>query len=240
LTSRPSSSESKVEAFSFPELPFNILGNRNLGLLSISNDSCSPTKLRLPKPHPHKYQITHHTHPRNGPGCRQWKTKAHKQFNSQEHQKMNTIALQGILASAIESRQLEGGTVISSFIAQFNPGKTGEEDFKVRVIGFGNLGQELSQKDLPIGAEVFVEGSIRNESRTQADGSKLRTTEIIARKVFCHGSHEPVSAAASGPASTPTTRSNTRSTPPTNRSQGSRSVGAQLAAVREQLDDIAF
>jgi len=187
----------------------------------------------LPKPNPG-----------NSPGWRQWKTKAHQQFNSQEHQKMNTIALQGIFASAIESRQLEGGTVISSFIAQFNPGKTGEEDFKVRVIGFGNLGQELSQKNRPIGAEVFVEGSIRNENRTQADGSKLRTTEIIARKVFCQGSHQPVAtavaAAVSTPASAPTTRSNSRNTPPANKSQGSRSVGAQLAAVREQLDDIAF
>ncbi len=149
---------------------------------------------------------------------------------------MNTIALQGILASAIESRQLEGGTVISSFVAQFNPGKSGEEDFKVRVIGFGNLGQELSQKNLPIGSEVFVEGSIRNENRTQADGTKLRTTEIIARKVFCQDSPAPV---ASAPAAT--TRSNSRNTPPTStRSQASRSVGAQLAAVREQLDDIAF
>jgi single-stranded DNA-binding protein len=156
---------------------------------------------------------------------------------------MNTIALQGIFASAIESRQLEGGTVISSFIAQFNPGKSGEEDFKVRVIGFGNLGQELSQKELPIGAEVFVEGSIRNESLTQADGSKLRTTEIIARKVFCQGSHEPVAAAVSTPAPAAATRSNSRNTPPANRSQGSRSVGAQLAAARanlNDLDDIAF
>jgi single-strand DNA-binding protein len=152
---------------------------------------------------------------------------------------MNTIALQGILASAIESRQLEGGTVISSFVAQFNPGKTGEDDFKVRVIGFGNLAQELSQKNLPIGAEVFVEGSIRNENRTQADGSKLRTTEIIARKVFCQGSHDSADQAPATPAAT--TRSNSRNTPPANnRSQGSRSVGAQLAAVREQLDDIAF
>jgi single-stranded DNA-binding protein len=148
---------------------------------------------------------------------------------------MNTIALQGILASTIESRQLEGGTVISSFIAQFNPGKIGEEDFKVRVIGFGNLGQELSQKNLPIGSEVFVEGSIRNENRTQADGSKLRTTEIIARKVFCQDSPAPV---ASAPAAT---RSNSRNTPPAStRSQGSRSVGSQLAAARAHLDDIPF
>ncbi|MBC7881946.1 MAG: single-stranded DNA-binding protein [Anaerolineae bacterium] len=140
---------------------------------------------------------------------------------------------------------MEGGTVISSFVAQFNPGKSGEEDFKVRVIGFGNLGQELSQKDLPIGSEVFVEGSIRNENRTQADGTKLRTTEIIVRKVFCQGTHEPVATAASGSASTPTpattTRSNSRNTPPAStRSQSSRSVGTQLAAACEQLDDIAF
>jgi single-strand DNA-binding protein len=151
---------------------------------------------------------------------------------------MNTIALQGILASAIESRQLEGGTIISSFIAQFNPGKSGEEDFKVRVIGFGNLAQELSQKDLPIGSEVFVEGSIRNESRTQPDGSKLRTTDIIARKVFFQDAPKPVTPTVSTPA---TTRSNSRNTPPANnRSQGPRSVGAQLAAAREQLDNIPF
>ncbi len=153
---------------------------------------------------------------------------------------MNTIALQGILASAIESRQLDGGTVLSSFIAQFNPGKTGEDDFKVRVIGFGNLGQELSQKDLLIGAEVFVEGSIRNESRTQPDGTKQRTTDIIARRVFFQDAPKPVTPAISTPAPAPTTRSNSRNTPPSNRSQGSRSVGAQLAAVREQLDNIPF
>jgi single-strand DNA-binding protein len=161
---------------------------------------------------------------------------------------MNTIALQGILASAIESRQLDGGTVISSFLTHFHPGKTGEEDFKVRVIGFGNLAQELSQKDLPIGSEVFVEGSIRNENRIQADGSKLRTTEIIARKVFCQGSHQPVATAVATAVATPTpaatTRSNSRSTPPAStRSQGARSVGAQLAAARanlNDLDDIAF
>jgi single-stranded DNA-binding protein len=153
---------------------------------------------------------------------------------------MNTIALQGILASTIESRQLEGGTVISSFVAQFNPGKSGEEDFKVRVIGFGNLGQELSQKNLPIGAEVFVEGSIRNESRTQADGTKLRTTEIIARKVFCQDSHDSADQAPATPAPAATTRSNSRNTPPANRSQGARSVGSQLAAARAHLDDIPF
>jgi single-stranded DNA-binding protein len=151
---------------------------------------------------------------------------------------MNTIALQGILASAIESRQLDGGTVISSFVTHFHPGKTGEEDFKVRVIGFGNLGQELSQKQLQIGSEVFVEGSIRNESRNQPDGTKLRTTDIIARRVFFQDSTKPVTPTVSTPA---TTRSNSRNTPPANnRSQGSRSVGAQLAAVREQLDNIPF
>jgi single-stranded DNA-binding protein len=154
---------------------------------------------------------------------------------------MNTIALQGILASAIESRQLDGGTVISSFVTHFHPGKTGEEDFKVRVIGFGNLGQELSQKQLQIGSEVFVEGSIRNESRNQPDGTKLRTTDIIARRVFFQDSTKPVTpASASAQAPTSATRSNSRNTPPTNRSQGSRSVGAQLAAVREQLDNIPF
>jgi single-strand DNA-binding protein len=151
---------------------------------------------------------------------------------------MNTIALQGILASAIESRQLDGGTVISSFLTHFHPGKTGEDDFKVRVIGFGNLAQGLSQKDLPIGAEVFVEGSIRNESRTQPDGTKQRTTELIARKVFFQDAPKPVT-----PASTRASRSNSRNTPPANRSQGSRSVGDHLAAARVQLnelDDLAF
>jgi single-strand DNA-binding protein len=155
---------------------------------------------------------------------------------------MNTIALQGILASAIESRQLEGGTVISSFLTHFHPGKTGEDDFKVRVIGFGNLAQELSQKEIPIGTEIFIEGSIRNESRNQSDGSKLRTTDIIARRVFFQDSTKPVTpASASAQAPTSATRSNGQNTlPANNRSQGSRSVGAQLAAVREQLDNIPF
>jgi single-stranded DNA-binding protein len=230
-----------IEAFSFSDLPFNILGNRNPRLLSISQPFLVTQKTSIGQTPPTQIFHRQPSHPRNSPGCRQGKNiGSSTKFISQEYQTMNTIALQGILASAIVSRQLEGGTVISSFVAQFNPGKSGEEDFKVRVIGFGNLGQELSQKDLPIGSEVFVEGSIRNENRTQADGTKVRTTEIIARKVFFQDASKPITPAVSTPAPAPTTRSNSRNTPPTNRSQGSRSVGAQLAAVREQLDDIAF
>jgi single-strand DNA-binding protein len=217
-----------IEVFSFSDLPFNILGNRNPRLISFSKPILTTKKLRLPKPHP-----------RNSPGWSQGKNKGSStNFISQEHQTMNCIALQGILASAIESRQLDGGTVISSFVTHFHPGKTGEEDFKVRVIGFGNLAQELSQKDLPIGSEVFVEGSIRNESRTQPDGTKQRTTDIIARRVFFQDAPKPVTPAISTPAPAPTTRSNSRNTPPSNRSQGSRRVADHLNAAREQLGEI--
>lgn len=101
---------------------------------------------------------------------------------------MNIIALAGTLQSEPELRHTQDGLARLSVMLTFAPEKEDEGYYKIRVIAFGNLAEEVHQ-NYHHGDSIFVEGRLQIEKRskpsatTREEMEKRETVaELIARK----------------------------------------------------------
>lgn len=101
---------------------------------------------------------------------------------------MNIIALAGTLQSELELRYTQDGLARLSVVLTFVAEKEGEGDYKIRVISFGNLAEEVHQ-NYHHGDSIFVEGRLQIEKRSKPSAAtreemekKEIVAELIARK----------------------------------------------------------
>jgi single-strand DNA-binding protein len=101
---------------------------------------------------------------------------------------MNIIALAGTLQSEPELRYTQDGLARISVMLNFASEREEEGDYKIRVIAFGNLAEEVHQ-NYHHGDTVFVEGRLQIEKRSKPSATtreemekKETVAELIARK----------------------------------------------------------
>jgi single-strand DNA-binding protein len=101
---------------------------------------------------------------------------------------MNVIVLAGTLQSEPELRYTQDGLPRLSVILDFVAEKEGEGDYKIRVIAFGDLANEVHQ-NYHHGDSVFIEGRLQVEKRSKPSAAtreemekKETVAELIARK----------------------------------------------------------
>jgi single-strand DNA-binding protein len=128
---------------------------------------------------------------------------------------MNTIALQATVSAEPELHQQQTGQSRTSLMLQFPAHQSGEDDFTIRLVAFGGLADEIAES-LHIGTAVIIEGRMQTDIRTNPDGSKEKTTEIIARRVIPLIAPAPV--AVEPPAPPKTVAAALKSVAPTGRS----------------------
>jgi single-strand DNA-binding protein len=106
---------------------------------------------------------------------------------------MNVIALAGTLQSEPELRYTQDGLPRLSVILSFVAEKEGEGDYKIRVIAFGDLANEVHQ-NYHHGDSIFIEGRLQVEKRSKSSAAtreemekKETVAELIARKFYKAG-----------------------------------------------------
>lgn len=95
---------------------------------------------------------------------------------------MNHVVLQGLFHSAPELRYTQDGLAWLSVMLIFPAAKVEEPEHTLRVIFFGEQAEQL-HSTAKQGDPVIVEGRLQSDSHLRPDGSKERTTELIARRI---------------------------------------------------------
>ena len=94
---------------------------------------------------------------------------------------MNSVNLQGNIASAIDIRQAGEHTKARVLLAVDRPGKDKGADF-IRVVMWNATAKNVA-KFLDKGSKILVEGHIRGEFYDRKDGTKNLGLEVVAERV---------------------------------------------------------
>lgn len=121
---------------------------------------------------------------------------------------MNSIVLMAEVLTDPELRRTpDNQSLIASFLVQFAGGRSEEAPYRIKVVGWNNLADEMVEK-YHKGDQVVVEGRLRLDTVDRGTYKEKRT-ELIAQRVhsFGAGSTGGVTDVA------PTTTRNVRATP---------------------------
>jgi single-stranded DNA-binding protein len=100
---------------------------------------------------------------------------------------------------------------IASFLVQFAGGRAEDAPYRIKVVGWNNLADEIVEK-YHKGDQVVVEGRLRLDTVDRGTYKEKRT-ELIAQRVYSFGSGSTSSIASTVAPSVPPARSNPPSTP---------------------------
>lgn len=124
---------------------------------------------------------------------------------------MNSIVLMAEVLTDPELRRTpDNQSSIASFLVQFAGGRAEDAPYRIKVVGWNNLADEIMEK-YHKGDQVVVEGRLRLDTVDRGTYKEKRT-ELIAQRVHSFGvSDSSVSSASPVPTST---RSNNRTSAP--------------------------
>ena len=95
---------------------------------------------------------------------------------------MNHCLIQAVINSAPQMRYTkENQTPIAEMIVNFNGLRTEDPIRELKVLGWGNIAQEMIDK-LKGGQNIVIEGRLRMNSITRNDGTKEKQPELTASK----------------------------------------------------------
>ncbi len=156
---------------------------------------------------------------------------------------MNSIVLMAELLSDPELRRTpDNQSSIASFLVQFAGGRAEEAPYRIKVVGWNNLADEIVEK-YHKGDQVVVEGRLRLDTVDRGTYKEKRT-ELVAQRIHSFGSGgNTASIAANTSAATPRANkpANVPSAAPTNVVPMSSYVPvATPAADAPDYDDIPF
>jgi single-stranded DNA-binding protein len=153
---------------------------------------------------------------------------------------MNSIVLMAEVLTDPELRRTpDNQSSIASFLVQFAGGRTEEAPYRIKVVGWNNLADEIMEK-YHKGDQVVVEGRLRLDTVVRGTYKEKRT-ELVAQRVHTFGT--------SGMTGTPSTASATaRSNKPANAAPSATATNAPPAYVpvaapaanAPDYDDIPF
>jgi single-stranded DNA-binding protein len=113
---------------------------------------------------------------------------------------MNSIVLMAELLSDPELRRTpDNQSSIASFLVQFAGGRAEEAPYRIKVVGWNNLADEIVEK-YHKGDQVVVEGRLRLDTVDRGTYKEKRT-ELVAQRIHSFGSGGSTASVA---ANTPT------------------------------------
>ena len=123
---------------------------------------------------------------------------------------MNSIVLMAEVLTDPELRRTpDNQSSVASFLVQFAGGRTEEAPYRIKVVGWNNLADEMVEK-YHKGDQVVIEGRLRLDTIDRGTYKEKRT-ELIAQRIHSFGAGSSTVSIA-----TETTTTPTRNTRPTN------------------------
>ncbi|NJO79090.1 MAG: single-stranded DNA-binding protein [Cyanobacteria bacterium RM1_2_2] len=108
-----------------------------------------------------------------------------------------------LMAEVIQDPQLrftpDNQTPIAEMWVQFAGLREDEPPAKLKVVGWGNLAQEIQER-YHVGDRVIIEGRLHMNTVERQEGFKEKRAELTAQKVYLLGADASVSMIASTPA----------------------------------------
>ncbi|PZO35488.1 MAG: single-stranded DNA-binding protein [Pseudanabaena frigida] len=154
---------------------------------------------------------------------------------------MNSIVLMAEVLTDPELRRTpDNQSSIASFLVQFAGGRAEEAPYRIKVVGWNNLADEIMEK-YHKGDQVVVEGRLRLDTVDRGTFKEKRT-ELIAQRVHSLGSGS-TSSLTNEPSVAPvrSTRSTNSSNAPINAVPASTYVPVATPATdAPDYDDIPF
>ncbi len=119
---------------------------------------------------------------------------------------MNSIVLMAEVLTDPELRRTpDNQSSIASFLVQFAGGRTEEAPYRIKVVGWNNLADEIMEK-YHKGDQVVVEGRLRLDTVDRGTFKEKRT-ELVAQRVHAFGvsgtNANAVSPSTASPVATP-------------------------------------
>lgn len=154
---------------------------------------------------------------------------------------MNSIVLMAEVLTDPELRRTpDNQSSIASFLVQFAGGRAEDAPYRIKVVGWNNLADEMVEK-YHKGDQVVVEGRLRLDTVDRGTYKEKRT-ELIAQRVHSFGAGSTASDASPSNASPAPARTNSPANPaPSNSVPMSNYVPmASPAANAPDYDDIPF
>lgn len=153
---------------------------------------------------------------------------------------MNSIVLMAEVLTDPELRRTpDNQSSIASFLVQFAGGRAEDAPYRIKVVGWNSLADEMVEK-YHKGDQVVVEGRLRLDTVDRGTYKEKRT-ELIAQRVHSFGSGSTASNASSPPARTERLANTSGTTAPNNVVPMSTYVPATApAADAPDYDDIPF
>jgi single-stranded DNA-binding protein len=115
---------------------------------------------------------------------------------------MNSIVLMAEVLTDPELRRTpDNQSSIASFLVQFAGGRTEEAPYRIKVVGWNNLADEIMEK-YHKGDQVVVEGRLRLDTVDRGTFKEKRT-ELVAQRVHAFGVSGAMSPSTASPVATP-------------------------------------
>ena len=96
---------------------------------------------------------------------------------------MNHCLIQAVINSAPQMRYTKENQIpIAEMIVNFKGLRTEDPVRELKVLGWGNVAQEMTN-DLKEGQNIVLEGRLRMNSVTRKDGTKEKQPELTASKI---------------------------------------------------------
>jgi len=154
---------------------------------------------------------------------------------------MNSIVLMAEVLTDPELRRTpDNQSSIASFLVQFAGGRAEDAPYRIKVVGWNNLADEMVEK-YHKGDQVVVEGRLRLDTVDRGTYKEKRT-ELVAQRVHSFGNAGSTSSIAATPsaAPTPSPRAENPSSAPSNVPPSSYVPMASPATDVPDYDDIPF
>jgi single-stranded DNA-binding protein len=142
-----------------------------------------------------------------------------------------------LMAEVIQDPQLrftpDNQTPIAELWVQFAGLREDEPPAKLKVVGWGNLAQEIQER-YHVGDKVIIEGRLHMNTVERQEGFKEKRAELTAQKIYLLGADASLSVTASMPASSPAAKSTSvneaPASKPTNKPPASKPPAAKVPA----------
>ncbi|MBU6228364.1 MAG: single-stranded DNA-binding protein [Cyanobacteria bacterium REEB459] len=147
-----------------------------------------------------------------------------------------------LLAEIVQPPQLrytsDNQTPVAEFTVQFPGLKEGDSPAKIKVVGWGNLGQEV-QAQYQVGQRVLLEGRLTMSVIDRPEGFKEKQVEMTLQRIYNAGSFNTMAMDTPPAASAPPTPP-AASSPPRASSPKPAQVAAPDLGNGPNYDDIPF
>jgi single-stranded DNA-binding protein len=151
-----------------------------------------------------------------------------------------------LMANVIQDPQLrytpDNQTPIAEMLVQFPGLRETDPPATLKVIGWGNLAQDIHQQ-YHVGDRLIIEGRLNMNTVERPEGIKEKRAELTAQRIYRLGAGENVTVTAAATAAATASSSSSRvSTAPPRSTASEPSTGSYGApsAAPENFDDIPF